>query len=102
MVTELEPLTDQQLKTFKRRMYQLIDEITQPTPHTTSILSYGFSNSSFSPASPITLHQMETPTNINDRSYSTSESNSYPIVSYPQLASIAIEEETERNRDEIN
>lgn len=97
LVPELEPLTNQQLKTLRRRIFQLIDEITETTatPQTTSILSYDFSNSSFSPMSPITLHQMETPTNIEDRSNSTNESNSYPVVSYPQLVSMAIEEERE-------
>lgn len=56
LVPELEPLTDQQLKTFRRRIFQLIDETTQSTTQTTSILSYDFSNSLFSPTSPITLH----------------------------------------------
>ncbi|VVC42101.1 Hypothetical protein CINCED_3A001739 [Cinara cedri] len=32
LIPELEPLTVQQLKTFRHRIFQLIDEITQPTP----------------------------------------------------------------------
>lgn len=32
LVLELEPLTDQLLKTFRRRIFQLVHEITQPTP----------------------------------------------------------------------